>query len=247
MDSRRERLKELAARSARLWGLMPIPEILSGETRIETRNTVYKLRDGICYSVRRDDPQGRLDPTAFIGMRVVGWLWQDDPRSVLSLEWQPGAYAVLWRRGTGPGDRSAVALTSATVAFRKIAPSVPVRAAAQARPPPRLPCRPRSSVPWRARPRRRRCRCPRSRPRRGCTAPRSPRPPRPRRPWPAVRPYLPPCPPGRARALLPARTACRRSSAEGGVRNAHKPQTRATFRPSSATSCPGPPNGKSPS
>ncbi len=129
MDSRRERLKQLAARSARLWGLMPIPDILSGETRIETRNAVYKLRDGICYSVRRDDPQGRLDPSAFIGMRVVGWLWQDDPRSVLSLDWQPGAYAVLWRRGTGPGDRSAVALTSATVAFQKIAPSVPVRAA----------------------------------------------------------------------------------------------------------------------
>jgi hypothetical protein len=131
MDSRRERLKELAARSARLWGLMPIPEVLSGETRIETRNTVYKLRDGICYSVRRDDPQGRLDPTAFIGMRVVGWLWQDDPRSVLSLEWRPGAYAVLWRRGHGPADRSAVALTSPSVAFRNVTPTVPVRAAVQ--------------------------------------------------------------------------------------------------------------------
>ena len=143
MDSRRERLKELAARSARLWGLMPIPEVLSGETRIETRNAVYKLHDGICYSVRRDDPHGRLDPrldpSAFIGMRVVGWLWQDDPRSVLSLEWRPGAYAVLWRRGHGPADRSAVALTSATVAFRNVTPTVPVRAAAQRRsttPPP---------------------------------------------------------------------------------------------------------------
>ena len=111
---------------------MPIPEVLSGETRIETRNAGYKLHDGICYSVRRDDPHGRLDPrldpSAFIGMRVVGWLWQDDPRSVLSLEWRPGAYAVLWRRGHGPADRSAVALTSATVAFRNVTPTVPVRA-----------------------------------------------------------------------------------------------------------------------
>jgi hypothetical protein len=139
MDSRRVRLKELAARSGRLWGLMPIPEYLAGETRIETRNAVYRLRDGICYSVQRDDPAGRLDPSAFVGMRVVGWLWRDDPRSVLALEWQPGAYAVLWRRGTGPDDRAAVALTSASVAFRQVARSAPARPASARRsgaPPP---------------------------------------------------------------------------------------------------------------
>jgi hypothetical protein len=147
MDSRRARLKELAARSARLWGLMPLPEVLSGETRIETRNAVYRLRDGICYSVQRHDPhaaQARLDPSAFVGMRVVGWLWQDDPRSVLSLDWQPGAYAVLWRRGTGGGDRSAVALTSPTVAFRQAPRSAPVRSEPARRPsgPPPLPALP---------------------------------------------------------------------------------------------------------
>lgn len=127
MDTRRARLKELAARSARLWGLMPLPEALVGETRVETRNTVYRLRDGVCYSVQREAQAGRRDPAAFVGMRLVGWLWRDDPRSVLSLEWQPGAYAVLWRPGSGQGDRSAVALTSPSVAFRQVArPAAPV-------------------------------------------------------------------------------------------------------------------------
>jgi hypothetical protein len=147
MDSRRARLKELAARSARLWGLMPMPEALAGETRIETRNAIYRLRDGICYSVQREDrpeDRKRLDPSAFAGMRVVGWLRQDDPRSVLSLEWQPGSYAVLWRRGSGQGDRSAVALTSPTIAFLSVAPSVapaapPVRSGVRRTTPPPLP------------------------------------------------------------------------------------------------------------
>jgi hypothetical protein len=103
---------------------MPLPEPLVGETRVETRNTVYKLRNGVCYSVQRDHHTGRRDPRAFVGMRLVGWLWRDDPRSVLSLEWQPGAYAVLWRPGNGPDDRSAVALTSPSIAFRNLARAV---------------------------------------------------------------------------------------------------------------------------
>src|SRR5208283_4475741 len=121
MDTRRARLKELAARSARLWGLMPLPDGLVGETRVETRNTVYRFRNGVCYSVNREEQAGRKDPQAFMGMRLVGWLWRDDPRSVLSLEWQPGAYAVLWRPGSAQGDRSAVALTSPSIAFRQVA------------------------------------------------------------------------------------------------------------------------------
>jgi hypothetical protein len=129
MDTRRARLKELAARSARLWGLMPLPQGLVGETRVETRNTVYRFRNGVCYSVKREEQAGRRDPQAFMGMRLVGWLWRDDPRSVLSLEWQPGAYAVLWKPGSAQGDRSAVALTSPSIAFRQVAqpaaPSLP--------------------------------------------------------------------------------------------------------------------------
>jgi hypothetical protein len=126
MDLRRAQLKELAARSARLWGNMPIPPALRGETRVETRNTVYRLRDGICERIDRDGGgrPGSAHPDAFVGMRIVGWLLRDDPRSPLSLEWQPGAYAVLWRPRMGPTDRSAVALTSPTIAFQRVVRSV---------------------------------------------------------------------------------------------------------------------------
>jgi hypothetical protein len=119
---------------------MPVPEYLAGETRIETRNTVYRLRDGVCYAIQRDDP-GRFDPSAFVGMRVVGWLWRDDPRAVMSLEWQPGAYAILWRKGNGPLDRSAVALTSASIAFRQVGrtPAVHEAPARRSSTPPPLP------------------------------------------------------------------------------------------------------------
>lgn len=120
MDERRARLKELASRSARLWGLMPLPDRLSGETRIETRNTLYRVRDGICYSVEREDGSGKVDPGAFIGMRVVGWVLRDDPGGSLTLDWQPGAYAVLWRPRSSPDSRSAVALTSPTIAFSRV-------------------------------------------------------------------------------------------------------------------------------
>jgi len=104
---------------------MPLPEGLVGETRVETRNTVYRFRNGVCYSVKREEQAGRKDPQAFMGMRLVGWLWRDDPRSVLSLEWQPGAYAVLWKPGSAQGDRSAVALTSPSIAFRQVQPAAP--------------------------------------------------------------------------------------------------------------------------
>ena len=141
MDSKRAHLKDLAARSARLWGGMPIHGSLAGETRIETRNTVYRLRDGICHRIERDarDQAGRAHPDAFVGMRVVGWLMRDDPRSALMMGWQPGAYAVLWRPRMGPTDRSAVALTSATVAFQRVVratPTPPSRSGRVSTPPP---------------------------------------------------------------------------------------------------------------
>ena len=129
-DERRLYLKQLAARSARAWGSTPLPACFAGETRIETRNTIYQLRDGVCYAVtRRDDASpGRLHPSAYVGMRIVGWLMRDRPQAGISLEWKTGAYAVLWRpRDTGE-EHSAVALTSTSLAFRRIAHAVPAPA-----------------------------------------------------------------------------------------------------------------------
>jgi hypothetical protein len=127
MDERRAYLKQLAARSARRWSTSPLPASFAGDTRIETRNTVYQLTDGVCYAVSRQEGAGagRMHPSAFVGMRIVGWLMRDDPQAGITQEWKPGAYAVLWRpRGAGE-EHSAVALTSTSHAFRVVARTVP--------------------------------------------------------------------------------------------------------------------------
>jgi len=109
-----------------LWGLVPLPRTLAGEARIETRNSIYRLLDGVCYRVDRGlGRPNAVDPADFIGMRVVGWLMRDDPSRTLSLEWRAGANAVLWRPKGGSTPRSAVALTSPSVAFRQVAASAP--------------------------------------------------------------------------------------------------------------------------
>lgn len=122
MDPRRAYLKQLAAQSARYWGSAPLPDCFAGETRIETRNTCYQLRNGICYAVTRHESAGagRMHPSEFIGMRIVGWLMRDAPRQGITHEWQPGAYAVLWRPREGSEEHSAVALTSTSSAFRTV-------------------------------------------------------------------------------------------------------------------------------
>jgi hypothetical protein len=120
VDQRRAFLKELAARSARQWSATPLPATFLGETRIETRNTCYSLLDGVCYAVTRHQGagEGPRAPSEYVGMRIVGWLMRDAPRQGIAHAWQPGAYAVLWRPREGDEAHSAVALTSATSAFR---------------------------------------------------------------------------------------------------------------------------------
>jgi len=122
MDERRAYLKQLAARSARRWSTSPLPPTLAGETRIETKNTVYQLTDGVCHAVSRHEgaSAGRMHPSAFVGMRLVGWLMRDDPHAGIAPEWKPGAYAVLWRPREASEKHSAVALTSSARAFRVV-------------------------------------------------------------------------------------------------------------------------------
>jgi hypothetical protein len=144
MDQRRAYLKDLATRSARRWSSAPLAPCFAGETRIETRNTVYQLRDGVCYLVtrREDAGVGRMHPSAFVGMRIVGWLLRDDPDAGITMEWRPGAYAVLWRPREASEEHSAVALTSTSLAFRVVARTVQ---------PPALPTQPPASLPATAR------------------------------------------------------------------------------------------------
>jgi hypothetical protein len=122
MDQRRAYLKQLAAQSARRWSTSPPAPSLAGETRIETKNTVYELTDGVCHAVSRHEgaAAGRMHPSAFVGMRVVGWLMRDDPHAGVTQEWKAGAYAVLWRPREASEKHSAVALTSTSHAFRVV-------------------------------------------------------------------------------------------------------------------------------
>ena len=82
MDGRRAYLKQLAARSARRWSSAPLPASFAGETRIETRNTLYLLLDSVCYGTRPQPGSSsqRVPCEAYVGMRLVGWLRYDYPR-----------------------------------------------------------------------------------------------------------------------------------------------------------------------
>jgi hypothetical protein len=130
MDPRRNHLKELARRFASDWAASAVPLCLTGESRFETRNTIYQIRDGICHTVIREVEEGHGTAVAseMTGMRVVAWLGTD---GAPTLSWEPGLRAVLWRP-RADGSRSAIAMTSRSIAFRKLNRSAP---------PPRVPAR----------------------------------------------------------------------------------------------------------
>jgi hypothetical protein len=121
MDERRSYIKDLASRSAQHWATEGLPECFVGETWIETRNTCYQLRNGVCYGIRRQKGASGAHPSHFVGMRMIGWLVRGTPREGISHVWKLGAHAVLWRPRTGSTERSAVALTSPSKMFRTVA------------------------------------------------------------------------------------------------------------------------------
>jgi hypothetical protein len=94
--------------------------VFSGETSVLTRNTIYRFYDGTCFAVARRDQHPKTAPTDFIGMRILGWLVDEDATPSLSLQWRPGACAVL--RRTTESQRDAIALTSPTLSFKRDVP-----------------------------------------------------------------------------------------------------------------------------
>jgi hypothetical protein len=135
MDERRAYLKQLASRAARRGSSAPLPPCFSGEKQVETRNTVYRLRDGVCHwATRRTETPGLggnslspelpadssrtvLPASKIFGMRLIGWVASDEPGPRIALEWTRGVRAVFWRPRHGVERHSVVALTSATLRF----------------------------------------------------------------------------------------------------------------------------------
>jgi hypothetical protein len=120
MSSSRSVLRELATNNADAWARTTFDSKFAGEMRIETRNTIYDFKNGACSGVTRGDRAFRTDPTTLIGMRFLGWLRPSEPNAGLRDEWEPGAYAVLWRPRRANEPTSCVALTSAAIAFSAV-------------------------------------------------------------------------------------------------------------------------------
>jgi hypothetical protein len=52
-----------------------------------------------------------------VGMRLMGWVGDEDLSSLMRLEWYRGVRGVLWRARRAGERHSVVALTSPTLAF----------------------------------------------------------------------------------------------------------------------------------
>ena len=68
-----------------------VPDFV-GETVFETKNSRYRLLDGVVFAAPDD---------SLIGAELVGWLMETRRRSVVGSSWQPGARAVLVDRHRG--------------------------------------------------------------------------------------------------------------------------------------------------
>jgi hypothetical protein len=113
MEARRALLKRLA--SVTDWSGSK-GAALEGESWIQTRNTIYRFRDGVCVQVSCSDGRKRARASALVGMRLVAWLAGSENHARIALEWEPGAYAVLWRPESENGEE-VMAMTSRTTAF----------------------------------------------------------------------------------------------------------------------------------
>ncbi|MEZ4307852.1 MAG: hypothetical protein R3F14_07375 [Polyangiaceae bacterium] len=99
-----------------------------GDAVFETRNSAYRLIDGVLFTAP-DDAQ--------IGAELVGWLIDYVSRSEVTSTWRPGARAVLVDTRNDGVRGPHIVVTSATRNFRCDRPPPPVRSPIP--PPPALP------------------------------------------------------------------------------------------------------------
>jgi hypothetical protein len=113
MDARKTLLRKLAAITD--W-IATNSVALEGESWLESRNTIYRFRDGVCFDVASRDPRRTARARTLVGMRLAAWLLR--PASVLSSTWEVGACAILWRPG-GADSEEEIAMTSASTSFAR--------------------------------------------------------------------------------------------------------------------------------
>jgi hypothetical protein len=92
---------------------------LEGESWLQTRNTLYRFRDGVCFAVATRDPAKQARASSVLGLRLVGWLVGNEGRGRFTYAWEVGAAAVLWKGGGGNGSDETMALTSPTTTFTR--------------------------------------------------------------------------------------------------------------------------------
>jgi hypothetical protein len=124
MEARRELLKKLAFITSTRTQAHTFDgtegSAFAGETCIETRNTIYRLRDGVCFAVLSRDRRKRQRASALVGMKMAWWLVTSGPGGArLSPAWELGACAVLWKPGATEDADGALALTSPTTDFTR--------------------------------------------------------------------------------------------------------------------------------
>jgi len=89
---------------------------VEGESWLESRNTIYRLRDGVCFDVASRDPRKTARARTLVGMRLIGWLVRTG--SLVTGIWEQGAFGILWRPNHG-GTEEAIAMTSATTNYAR--------------------------------------------------------------------------------------------------------------------------------
>ena len=123
MSSRKALIKRLLEEGAQF---VTDPTPWLGEMTVATSNTSYRFSNGVCTSVHRfDEKSGRTD---FLGMRLVGWLVDEETEPRISAIWRPGASALLLRAGL---VRDSLALTSPTFQIRRYDPNATTVSAPQ--------------------------------------------------------------------------------------------------------------------
>jgi hypothetical protein len=123
MDRRTSFLVKLARQSAATWHAL-CAQAFSGESKIETENTLYRLEDGV-FAGRAKKPGAAFEtPAAMKGARLLGFLVDEGGLFSISPRWRRGALAVFWKPGSDKAeiDPKSIVLTSATLSFERKEP-----------------------------------------------------------------------------------------------------------------------------